>query len=263
MTVAIGQRRTAAVVVIGNEVLSAKVSDANGPQILQMLRDAGVKAGELAILPDEPARIAAVVREFAGRFDLVITTGGVGPTHDDCTWRSVGEAFGAPMVFHPDLAQKLSAHVGAELTPEQQRLAWLPQGAEMVPVRGRWPLFRLANVYVLPGVPALVAKNLRQIAELLAQDRAQAPQLATAYFTLDEWHAVAHIDAVVAAFGDVEIGSYPVYDAADYRLRLTFEHADRARVQAAADAAVQAIGAEQLVRIEWREPAESGAPWQP
>lgn len=247
----VGSRTTAGVVVIGNEVLSAKVADANGPQILNSLVNLGVRVGELAIVADDVDRIATVVADFSRRFSFVITTGGVGPTHDDCTWKAVSQAFAAPMVFRAELAEKLREFVGADLTPEQRRLAHLPLDALVVPVVGRWPLFRMRNVYVLPGVPALVAKNLKQIELLCREQGVCGPALATAYFTVDEWLAVAHIDAVVAAHSDVEIGSYPVFDAPDYRLRLTFEHLDAQRVQAAVDAIVQAIGVAQWVRTQW------------
>lgn len=250
--VARARRTVAGVIVIGNEVLSAKVADANGPQILQRFSEIGVRVGELAVLADDCDRIAAVVADFAARFDLVVTTGGVGPTHDDCTWRAVAQAFGVPMTLHSELAGKVSSYLGAPLTPEQERLATLAAGAEQVQVEGRWPLFRMRNVYVLPGVPALVARNLVQIASLVQATGARPHQLATAYFRVEEWHAVAHIDRVVADHADVEIGSYPVFDAPDYKLRLTFEHADRQRVHQAVEAIIDAVGPEQWVRTEWR-----------
>ncbi|MBM4342180.1 MAG: competence/damage-inducible protein A [Deltaproteobacteria bacterium] len=252
-TPARARRTTAGVVVIGNEVLSAKIADGNGPQILRRFADIGVRVGELSVLADDRDRIAEVVGAFAARFDLVVTTGGVGPTHDDCTWHAVGQAFGAPMRLHAELARKVAAHLGAPLTPEQERLALLPEGAELVPVEGRWPLVRMRNVYVLPGVPSLVERNLRQIATLVqAAGGARPGHLATAYFTVEEWHAVAHIDRVVADHPEVEIGSYPVFDAPDYKLRLTFEHDDRGQVRDAVEAMIGAVGAGQWVRTEWR-----------
>ncbi len=246
------RRISAGVVVIGNEVLSAKVSDANGPHILQRFSELGLRVGELAVLADDRDRIATVVADFAARFDLVVTTGGVGPTHDDCTWHAVAQAFGVAMARNNDLANKVTAYLGAPLTAEQERLALLPEGAEIVPVAGRWPLFRMRNVYVLPGVPALVARNIAQIEQLVRAAGARRHELATAYFKIEEWHAVAHIDRVVADHADVEIGSYPVLDAHDYKLRLTFEHEDRRRVHAAVEATIRAIGAGQWVRTEWR-----------
>ncbi|MBI5611198.1 MAG: hypothetical protein HY902_20160 [Deltaproteobacteria bacterium] len=240
---------TAGIIVIGNEVLSVKVEDRNTPALLQGLNEAGIRVGEVAIIADDEARIAEVVSGFAARFDLVITTGGVGPTHDDCTWKSVARAFGVAMTENPMVLAKMERRLGRPPTPEQRRLAWLPEGTELDETQGKWPLLRLRNVYVLPGVPSLVASRLPQIC---ARWGGQRPQLATSYWRCDEFEVVPAIDAVVAEFGDLEIGSYPILEPDDHKLRLTFEGWDRDRVDAAVVRATERIGAEQLVRVLWR-----------
>lgn len=247
-----GARRqtTVGLAVIGNEVLSAKVRDENTPVLLDRLGLAGVRIGEVALLPDDPARIAQVVRDFADRFDFVVTTGGVGPTHDDCTWKAVAQALGRPLVLHAELVDRIRTRLGRPLTPEQERLAWLPEGTLVLGAEGRWPTLQVANVFVLPGVPSLVVGRVEQICAMLAQPR---PELATLYLTVDEWDEVPAIDAVVAAFGDVEIGSYPIFHDADHRLRLTFEGFERDRVAAAVDLLLLRVGVQHLVRLVWRE----------
>lgn len=247
---------TAGLIVIGNEVLSAKVVDANTPALLQRVNEAGLRVGEVALLADEIPRIAEVVRGFSRRFDLVITTGGVGPTHDDCTWKAVAEAFGVPMQLHGELLSRLEARVGHPLSDEQRRLAWLPAGTQIDWSVGSWPLLRVANVHVLPGVPSMVAARIGQI---LAQLRQQRPQLATLYFGVDEWSHVAPIDRVVADFADLDVGSYPIFGDADHRLQVTLEGFDRGRVAAAAEQLVAAIGREHLVRLVWRGDAAAEA----
>lgn len=251
-----GRRRQpqAGLVVIGNEVLSAKVRDLNTPLILERLNRAGVRIGEVALLADDLSRIASVVQTFSARFDLVITTGGVGPTHDDCTWRSVAAAFDLPMHEHPDVLRRLEGYLGAQLSPEQRRLAWLPVDTRMEDVPGRWPLLVCRNVYVLPGVPSLVAGRIEQLCSVWQCER---PHLATVYLAADEFFVVQHIDAVVGAFADLEIGSYPIFEPGDHKLRLTFEGWDRGQVSAAVDDVVARIGPAQLVRVVWRdEPKE-------
>jgi molybdenum cofactor synthesis domain-containing protein len=242
------RQNTAGLCVIGNEVLSAKVRDRNTPALLDGLTAAGVRVIEVAILPDVVARIAEVVRDFSARFDLVVTTGGVGPTHDDCTWQAVAMALDLPIVLHEELLQRVEARAGGPLTPEQRRLAMLPEGTELIGGDGRWPLLRLRNVVVLPGVPALVASRVPRLMELYGTPK---PHLATASFLVDEWLVVHAIDAVVAEFNDLEIGSYPIDDQPDCKLRLTFEGFDRPRVEAAVSAAAERIGPTSLVRVDW------------
>lgn len=258
------QPQRAGLVIIGNEVLSAKVRDSNTPLLLDKLAAAGVQVAEVAMLPDEPPRIAAVVRDFAGRFDLVVTTGGVGPTHDDCTWRAVSDALDAPLEPHTELIALLERRLREPLTPEQLRLAHLPRGTELVGQDGRWPMLRLRNVYVLPGVPSLVAARIDQICAL---HRGPRPWLATVYVDVDEVAVVPDIDAVVADFADLAIGSYPIFEPDDHKLRLTFEGFDRDRVVAAVTAISARLVNTPPVRVTWQggsdasEPSAQGSTW--
>ncbi len=249
---------TAGLIIIGNEVLSAKVADANTPLLIQQVGEAGLRVGEVAILADDIPRIAEVVRAFAGRFDLVITTGGVGPTHDDCTWKAVAQAFDQPMEIHRAFLERVEAKVGHALSAAQQRLTLLPAGTQVEWSDGRWPLLHYDNVYVLPGVPSMVAARIGQVLDRLRRPR---PLLATVYFSADEWSHVAQIDAVVGQFSDLDIGSYPIFGDADHRLQITLEGYDREQVQAAADQLIAAIGPAQLVRLVWRhdDPSEAAA----
>ncbi|MSP91236.1 MAG: competence/damage-inducible protein A [Myxococcales bacterium] len=259
---------TVGLVVIGNEVLSAKVRDENGPLLLDRLARGGARVVEVAMVRDDPDRIAAVVREFAARFDHVITTGGVGPTHDDCTWIAIGRALQRPLALHAGMLERMEARNGGPLTPEQQRLAVLPEGTELVGDAHRWPLLKVANVWVLPGVPSMVAHRADKLAALLGGPR---PWLCTVFFGADEWVSVPAIDSVVAAFDDVEVGSYPVFHDADHRLRVTFEGGERERVEAAATWLSDQLGT--VVRIAWSggtlpelaEPVRGAgaATWQP
>ena len=241
------ERKTAGIIVIGNEVLSGKVVDRNTPSILASMARHGIAVGEVAILADEVERIAAVVRDFAQRFDLVVTTGGVGPTHDDCTWRSVALAMGDELVVRAELLAWMEERVGGPLTPEQTRMVLLPTRAQLVSDDNTL-LIHLDNVWVLPGVPSMVENRIERICSRYASARLW---LATVYFDAEEWRCVHHIDAVVAGFGDLDIGSYPIFDKDDHRLQITFEGAERGRVSQAVDQQVAAIGPEHLVRVEW------------
>lgn len=249
-----GEIRSIGVVVIGNEVLSGKVRDENTPFLIDSFNRAGLKVGEVAIVADVVPRIAEVVRGFAARFDLVITTGGVGPTHDDCTWQAVALAIDEPLEMHQELIDRIEKRAGTPMTDLQKRMALLPRGTQLHLSDGRWPMLQAKNVIVLPGVPSMVQGRIEALCARLARPR---PWLATAYFTADEWLCVAAIDAVVDAYSELEVGSYPVFHPADHKLRLTFEGPDEARIQAAVAQVVAAIGADQLVRVTWRPPTDA------
>jgi len=244
-----GGRTRAGVIVIGDEVLSGKVVDRNSPTIIAAMSEHGIVLGELAMLPDDMRRIAAVVADFAARFDIVVTTGGVGPTHDDCTWRAVGAAMGEPVVLRQDLVARMEHYNRGPLTEEQKRMAMVPERATLIE-EGPAFIARLDHIWVLPGVPSMVARAASWICARHASDR---PWLATVYMSVDEWLTVGEIDAVVSAFPELTIGSYPEFDSPDHRLRLTFEGPDKARIEAAVEAQLAAIGREHLVRVDWRE----------
>ena len=247
-------RVVAGVIVIGDEVLSAKIVDSNSPTIIAAMCEHGLILGELAVLPDVCERIAAVVADFAARFDLVVTTGGVGPTHDDCTWRAVGLALNAPLVLRQDLLAAMQRYNRGPLTAEQERMALVPERAEVLQ-GGPAFIMRVDNVWVLPGVPSMVRSAIDWICARHAGPR---PCLATVLLTIDEWRVLDRIDALVAAFPDLTIGSYPEFDAADHRLRLTLEGPDRARIEAAVAAQLDAIGHENLARVDWRDARQGG-----
>lgn len=242
-------RVVAGVVIIGDEILSAKIVDRNSGTIIAAMAEHGLILGELAMLPDDCDRIAAVVADFAARFDLVVTTGGVGPTHDDCTWRAVAKALNAPVVLRQDLVERMERYNKGPLSAEQRRMAMMPARATLAE-EGPAFIGRLDNVWVLPGVPSMVAPAIQWICGRHAGVR---PQLATVYLAVEEWRSITAIDAVVAAYPDLTIGSYPEFEAPDHRLRLTFEGPSRLRVQAAVASASDALGCEHLVRVIWRD----------
>ena len=243
------RRKIGGLVVIGDEVLGRRVDDRNTAAVLDGFVRHGIRAGEVAIVPDDEARIAAVVRDFADRFDVVLTTGGVGPTHDDCTWRAVGRALGDPVVLRQDVLAFMERRSGRALSPEQQRMAMLPSGTVIERIGDGWAL-RLGDVWVLPGVPSMVAGKLDGI---LAR-YAMAPRvLCEVYFGVDEWDVVALVDGVVAAHPGLAIGSYPIFDPAeDHRLRISLEGELREEVEAGVSAVRAALGEPAFVRLRWR-----------
>ena len=185
-------RKRAGLVVIGDEVLSARIPEGNIGVVLKAFADVGVITGEVAVLADDRARIAAVVRDFRRRFDVVVTTGGVGPTHDDMTWAAVADAHDVPLVLREDLLAMMEARNGGPLTEEQKRMLMLPADATLERV-GRGYVIRLGDVWVLPGVPSMVAARIGFIAGRYGSTPAW---LATVRFAIDEWDVISAIDGL-------------------------------------------------------------------
>ena len=242
-------RKTAGVVIIGDEVLSRKVEDANTAAILDAMASHGVDVGEVAMLPDVQPRIAEVVRSYSARFDVVVTTGGVGPTHDDLTWAAVADAFDAPLELNELVWQRMQERLPDGVSDEQRRMAILPRGVRITSEGGAY-LFCMRNVYVMPGIPAMVRKAVQVVARRYGS---ALRALATVYFSRDEWDSVAEVDRLVAQWPALSIGSYPVLDSDDHRHRVTIEGDERSEVSTAAGALIADIGNAHHVRTLWRE----------
>jgi molybdenum cofactor synthesis domain-containing protein len=217
-------RPTAGVVVIGNEILSGKVSEQNVAFFVERFRALGVKLCRVAIVADEVPEIAATVRAFSDRFEIVCTTGGVGPTHDDVTIRAVAQAFGLPVVEHLGLADRIREHLGERVTSGHLRMARVPEGAELVGgKRHAWPTIRIRNIYIFPGVPSLCRAKFADLEEHFA---GRPVYLGILHLEVEEALICAELDAWVARFPELDVGSYPVYEGGRSSVRLTVECGD-------------------------------------
>lgn len=240
---------TAALLLVGDELLKAQVEDTNGPLAVRALRDAGIVLVELVYVRDDVDHLAATVRRLSESADIVITSGGIGPTHDDRTVEAVAVAFGVPLVENEELASRIRRFTRGR--PEQlaafARLALLPDGAVFVDADTlRWPVYVARNVYMLPGLPHLFEVQLPVVLE---RHRGARECCVTLYLTWGEGRLVAPLEAAVAGWPDVTFGSYPV-EGADYRTRVTIASFDRVAVDAATDALRASIDEDAIVRTE-------------
>jgi len=238
-------RKTVRLVIIGDEVLSGKVADANTPWLLRRLRQVGAVCTGVDLVPDVVDRIARAVGTAADEADVVITTGGVGPTHDDVTMDGVAAAFGVDVVEHPDLVAALERHIGDTLQGAQRRLARVPAGATLENL-GAYPQVRFGSVWIFPGVPALLRHKFEQIADLLAGERMPCTAV---YTNLRETELAPILEATLEVCPDASIGSYPRHGQDGWRVLLTVEGADVACVEHAVAALSEHLG-ESVVRIQ-------------
>lgn len=241
--------RTAAALIIGNELLSGKITEANLHVLAVELRSLGIHLRRAVMVLDDVETIAREVRELSVAHDVVFTSGGVGPTHDDLTIESVARAFGVGVVLSPELARMIRGYYGDRCTPGHLLMARIPEGARLITTEGvPWPTVVMNNVWVLPGVPEVFRMKLPHLRGELAGG---TPFLSLAvYTTLDEGDIKPLLDQVVAAHGQVEIGSYPKWHDPEYRTKLTFDGTIAARVHAARDEFVAGLPAGSLVRVE-------------
>lgn len=223
---------TAAIVVIGAEVLSAKVVDENGPFLLAALRQRGIDTRETRTIGDDIQVIGRTVRELAATHTYVFTTGGVGPTHDDVTIAGIAHAFDVDVERDPRLVGLLEAYYKTKLSPPHLKMAEVPRGATVSVPNGLGfvPVVRMRNVYVLPGVPALVKRCWASLEDELSRDVFFARVL---YFNVNESRIADLMTATQKAYPDVAIGSYPRFDDAAYLVKVTFDGRDETRVDAA------------------------------
>ena len=223
---------TAAALVIGNEILSGKVQEANVTVLARMLRSLGVLLRRVVVVLDDAETIACEVRELSRAHDWLFTSGGIGPTHDDVTIEGVARAFGVRVVSSPEMESMLRAHYKERFTDGHLRMALVPEGALLeVTAEITWPTIRLGNTWLLPGIPEVFRMKLPVVVARLAGSRAFVSR--AVYVKMEEGELKPLLDRIVAAFPDVSVGSYPKWLDASYKTKLTFDGRDVDRVVAA------------------------------
>lgn len=240
---------SAAIVVIGDEILSGKTADTNTPFLLQELRALGVSVQRILVVPDQRDAIAEAIRSVQPRFDYVFTSGGVGPTHDDVTLESIASALGRALVRDPHLERLIrDLYVGRTFKEANLRMADVPEGTELILAPGmRIPLLRLENIYILPGIPEIFREKFQSVKERF---RAAPFHLRRFYCRRGEGHLAPLLADLVRDFPEVAVGSYPTLTHPDYRVQVTLESKDEEQVRGAAERFRVLVGTENIVKSE-------------
>jgi FAD synthetase len=223
--------KTAGIILIGNEILSGKIADANAAYLCRELRALGVEMRRIAVIPDEVGLIADEVRHFSRDYDVVFTSGGVGPTHDDVTIEGVARAMTVKVVRHPRLVAILEGYYGARLNDAHLKMAEVPDGAELVGGQPlRFPTIVMRNVYVLPGVPEIFRQKFDAIRERFRD----APiHLKNVFVRIGEGTLADHLNALLVEFPALLLGSYPEFSNPEYKVKVTLESRDGAYLERA------------------------------
>jgi FAD synthetase len=239
---------TAAMVVIGNEILSGKITDSNSGYLARELRAIGVSLERIVVIPDDVGTIAATVRSCADVFDVVFTSGGVGPTHDDLTIAGIAAAFEIPVVEHPQLRKVIDRVGGEKPGAAMLKMAEVPEGAELVGAKDDvFPTVRIGNVYVLPGIPEIFEAKVKSL-----RDRFQSTpfHMRQVFVSVYETAIAEFLDATLARFPALLLGSYPKLSDPGYRVKVTLESKDEGYLDAALDDLVGRMPEGYVVRIE-------------
>ena len=239
---------TACALLIGNELLNGSTVDCNLAELASTLRDLGIRLKRALVLPDHVETLCPEIRHSAANYDVVFTSGGVGPTHDDVTIAAVARAFNVATVIDEDMRRMLAAHYGEPLTAGHLQLARVPEGACMMRLPSTpWPTVVMRNVWILPGVPAIFQAKLAAVRHYLTGPVTY--HCRSVLCRSDEFTLKPQIDITVQANPEVEIGSYPQCPPADAQTKITFEGTSAHQLACAVDQFIEGLPDDELVRV--------------
>jgi molybdenum cofactor synthesis domain-containing protein len=239
--------KTAGIILIGNEILSGKTRDENAVYLCRELRALGVDVRRITVIPDEVGLIADEVATFTKAFDLVFTSGGVGPTHDDVTMEGVARAMAVPVVRHPELVALLERYYRGTVTEAALRMAEIPEGAELVTGGTlRFPTILMRNVYVLPGVPEIFRQKFDALRERF---RDQPIHLKNVFVRIGEGTLADYLNRLLESFPLLQLGSYPELSNPEYQVKVTLESRDRGYLEQALGDFLARLPADAVVKV--------------
>jgi molybdenum cofactor synthesis domain-containing protein len=219
---------TAAAIIIGNEILTGKYRDENGPWLASELRRLGVDLIRILTIPDEVGVIADAVRECTALADTVFTSGGVGPTHDDVTFAGVAAGLGVPIARNEGMARAIQAKMGPDFTEDALRMADLPDGTVL---HGSGiPVFVCQSVVILPGVPRYFRSKFAEYAPLLEGVPVQSRSIQCA---ARETAIASTLRDAAERWPQVDIGSYPRFEATPPHVIITLDSRDLNKLEEA------------------------------
>ena len=232
-----GKIWTAALIVIGDEILSGRTQDKNVAQVARWLNDQGIRLSEVRVVADDMDAIGTAVNALRATHDYLFTTGGIGPTHDDITVDAIAAALAVPVVVHPEARRTLEAYYSArqqELTDARLRMARVPEGAELIPnPTSGAPGIRVGNIFIMAGVPHITASMLQGLSGKLEGGRPVVSVTVGAHAAESE--VADLLRTTEAAHDGVTIGSYPFSSARGYGANFVIRSEAGASAQRCAD----------------------------
>jgi molybdopterin-biosynthesis enzyme MoeA-like protein len=245
---------TAAILIIGNEILSGRTQDLNVRHIATRLAELGIKLQEVRVIPDVPARIIGAVNELRAAFEMLFTTGGIGPTHDDITSECVAAAFGVPWEPHAETFALMQERMGENFNAARQRMATLPRGA--VPIENSVSLapgFSIGNVHVMAGVPRIMQAMFAALEPSLPRGEPIAMRAVHGMGVM-EGSIAAGLEAIQNRYPQLDLGSYPFRRDTSGGVAMVAKGTDLPAIEAAIAEATDLIAAQNVTPVQG-EPA--------
>ncbi len=240
--------KTAGIIIIGNEILSGKVRDANSFYLASELRALGVDVRKISVIPDEIELIGREVEEFSSRYDYVFTSGGVGPTHDDVTMAGIADGFGVKLAESSEIREFLCLRYESDLNSSIIKMAMIPKGSKVNYSKNmRFPVISYKNIFIFPGIPEYLRNKFPLIKEMF---RSPAFNLKRLYLNCHESDIADILNKVVEEHKEVVFGSYPILGEPDYRVIITAESKFHDHLEKSMDKLLESLPKKIIVRIE-------------
>jgi molybdenum cofactor synthesis domain-containing protein len=240
--------KTAAIVVIGDEILSGQTEDQNSLYLSRELKGLGVRVKHIAVIPDDIDEIASSLRQLSDKHDYVFTTGGIGPTHDDVTIEGVARGFGVEVTKDPGLERAILEKFQDSSAEAAIKMAGIPRGAELIETGGlRLPIIVFRNIFIFPGIPEYLKIKFEAIKERFRERPFHMRRL---HINGHE-SSIAHIlKEAEEEFLGVKIGSYPVIGKDTARIKVTMESKERELVEAALEYIMGRLDPSMVIGVE-------------
>ncbi|MBL92202.1 MAG: hypothetical protein CMH56_10400 [Myxococcales bacterium] len=232
---------------IGDELLSGKIKDKNGHLVAQTCFARGLELHEIRVVPDQVATIASVIETMSGQWDVVITSGGIGPTHDDKTFEALSQAFAQPLETHEPTRQKLEGYLssrGQVLNNARMKMVRFPKGAVVEGFPDVWlPLVSFKNIFILPGVPSLFAMLLPPVFQRFSGTPKKLVELGT---QMPEGDLAEDLSRALEKWPEIDIGSYPQERGNAFRVKICLESINQQALEEAVHWLCETLQAKKL-----------------
>lgn len=243
------ENKKAGIIIIGDEILSGMVRDTNSYYIIGQLRDIGIETERMVVIRDRIDEISHCVYDFSRTYDMVFTSGGIGPTHDDVTIEAISKGFGVATTMNDILLEHLKKIIGKEPTDVQRRMALIPEGAEVIAHNDvGLPLIKYRNIFILPGIPQCLQRKMIYIKKILKSG--QKMYIKQVYVNEFESAIALTLSEITEKIKGIKIGSYPVLGKIEYKVMVTFSGYNINDVDTAVDYFIKSLSKEKVFKID-------------
>lgn len=225
---------TAGIVIIGDEIVKGQVQDCNSFYMCQRLHLRGVQVKTVVTIPDDHSLIGKYVVELSNKYTYVVTSGGIGPTHDDITFEAIASAYQDETRVNEGLEALYKDYFKDKYTDAHRKLSAIPSTASLFYNSGKIPLVLMKNIFILPGIPDLLKRVFASVEDHIGKG-SQALVNRAIYLAVDEMSIASKLTQIDQQFPDVTIGSYPEWNSSYYKVKIMLESSDEDKINLCAE----------------------------